>query len=57
MTTIEAVNATGILYAVREGATHVSVYPRWATLEEWYAMGTNSIWTRTLKTIVVKWTG
>ena len=27
MTTIEALNATGVVYAVRDGSAHVSVHP------------------------------
>ena len=34
-TTIEAINATGIVYAVQDGFTHVSVYPVGHTVEEW----------------------
>lgn len=52
MTTIEAVNATGVLYAVQDGAHHVSVYPIGATLAEWYAAGYTSKWTQALVDIV-----
>jgi len=56
MTTIEAVNATGILIAVQDGKRHVSVYPVGTTMEGWKNAGTGSIWTMTLKSIVIKWT-
>ena len=56
MTTIEAVNATGVLIAVQDRLTHVSVYPIGTTIEGWRNAGTRSIWTMTLKSIVVKWT-
>ena len=56
MTTIEVVNATGVLRAVRDGATHVSVYPVGTTIAGWRNAGTGSIWTVTLKSIVIKWT-
>ena len=32
VTTIEALNATGIVYAVQDGVSHVSVYPIGGTL-------------------------
>ena len=56
MTTIEAVNATGVLIAVQDRLTHVSVYPIGTTIEGWRNAGPGSIWTMTLKSIVVKWT-
>lgn len=55
MTTIETVNSTGVLCAVQDGATHVSIYPIGTTLAGWRAAGTDSIWTVTLKSVVVKW--
>ena len=57
MTTIEAINATGVLYAVKDKATHVSVYPVGGSMKDWINEGSNSIWTKTLKSIVVKWDG
>ena len=57
MTTIEALNATGIVYAVQDGPTHVSVRPVGATMDDWISEGTNSIWTQTVKSVVVKWGG
>ena len=57
MTTIEALNETGVVYAVRDGATHVSVRPVSATMEDWIMAGSNSTWTRAVKSVVVKWDG
>ena len=57
MTTIEALNATGIVYAVKDGATHVSVYPIGGTMKDWEAAGSSSIWTQAVKSVVVKWDG
>ena len=34
MTTIEALNATGVVWAIKDGATHVSVRPIGATMED-----------------------
>lgn len=48
MTTIEEVNSTGVLYAVVDGKSHVSVYPVGATLAQWQAAGIDSIWTKAL---------
>ena len=58
-TTIEAINATGIVYAVQDGLTHVSVYPVGHTVEEWQNAGPDSIWTHAVKSVVtkVKWDG
>ena len=57
VTTIDAINATGVLYAVRDGNFHVSVYPVGATIADWYFAGPDSIWTKTLESVVVKWDG
>ena len=57
MTTIEALNATGVVYAVQDGATHVSVRPVGATMEEWINAGSSSIWTQAVKSVVIKWDG
>lgn len=57
MTTIEAINSTGIVYAVIDGATHVSVYPIGGTMEDWVNAGSSSIWTKAVKSVVVKWDG
>lgn len=56
MTTIKKINSTGVLYAIQDKPTHVSVYPVGATVEDWYNSGRNSIWTHTLKSIVIKFT-
>ena len=41
MTTIEALNATGIVYAVYDGAGYVSVHPIGGTLEDWHNAGSS----------------
>ena len=48
-TTLNTINGTGVLYAIKDGRTHVSVYPVGATLEEWQKQGVNSIYTQTLQ--------
>ena len=55
MTTIEAINATGVLYAIQDGPRHVSVRPIGATVHEWILSGSGSIGTQVLKSLVVKW--
>ena len=57
MTTIEALNATGVVYAVQDGATHISVRPVGATMEDWINVGSSSIWTQAVKSVVIKWDG
>ncbi len=57
MTTIEQLNATGIVYAVQDGPTHVSVRPVGATMEDWINAGSGSIWTQAVKSVVIKWDG
>ncbi len=57
MTTISAINSTGVVYAVKDGATHVSVYPIGDTMEDWVYTGSGSIWTAAVKFVVVKWDG
>ena len=56
-TTIEALNATGVVYAVCDGGSHVSVYPIGGTLEDWHNAGSKSVWTTAVKSVVVKWDG
>ena len=56
-TTIEELNATGVVYAVQDGATHVSARPVGATMEDWINAGSDSIWTQAVKSVVVKWDG
>ena len=55
MTTIEELNATGIVYAVKDGPSHVSVFPVGATLEDWHNAGSSSLWTMAVKSVVTKW--
>ena len=59
MTTMEAVNATGILTARIDGKnpTHVAVCPTNATVKQWREAGVNSMWTQTLLKLIVKWEG
>ena len=57
MTTIEALNATGLVYAVRDGVTHVSVRPIGGTMDDWINAGSSSIWTRAVKSVVTRWNG
>ena len=57
MTTIQALNATGVVYAVPDGATHVSVYPIGGTMADWVNAGSGSIWTQAVKSVVIKWDG
>ncbi|MBQ7714537.1 MAG: RHS repeat-associated core domain-containing protein [Clostridia bacterium] len=55
VTTIEAINATQIVYAVRDGATHVSVKPVGSTMDEWINAGKESIWTQAVRFVIIKW--
>ena len=55
MTTIKAVNSTGVLYAVQDGVDHVTIYPIGGTAKEWHDAGPNSVWTKALKSVVVKY--
>ena len=57
MTTIEAINATGVVYAVKDGSNHVSVYPVGGTMSDWVEAGAGSVWTQAVKSVVVKWDG
>ena len=56
-TTIEQVNSTGVLLAVQDKPTHVTVYPIGGTVSEWRNLGSSSIWTITLMSVStkVKW--
>lgn len=56
-TTIEDLNSTGLVYAVRDGATHVSVRPIGGSVKDWIDAGSSSIWTQAVKSVVVKWDG
>ena len=53
VTTIEAVEATGILTTVQKG-THVSIVPTNGTVAEWMDQGQNSCWSFTLSLIVIQ---
>ena len=57
VTTIEALNATGVVIAIQDSLTHVTVKPVWATVQDWIDAGSNSQWTAAVKSVVVKWTG
>ena len=57
LTTIEQVNATGILTAFPTGGTHVTVIPTNGTVNQWMSQGQSSIWSQTLSLIVVEWDG
>ena len=57
MTTIEELNATGVVYAYQDSLTHVTVKPIGGTIAEWRNQGTSSVWTKTIKSLVVKWDG
>lgn len=54
-TTIDEINATGVVYAVKDGVNHVSVFPVGDTLEDWHNVGSSSVWTRAIKSVVIKW--
>ena len=53
-TTIEALNATGVVFAFKYGATHVSARPVGATMEDWIKAGPSSKWTQAIKSVVIK---
>ena len=38
-------------------ATHVSVRPAGAIMEDWINTGSSSVWTQAVKSVVVKWDG
>ena len=57
MTTIEAINTTGLVYAVIDGPIHVSVYPVGGTMSDWVSAGSSSTWTQAVKSVVIKWDG
>ena len=56
-TTIDEINATGVVYAVKDGVNHVSVFTVGGTLEDWHNVGSSSVWTQALKSVVIKWGG
>jgi hypothetical protein len=45
VTTVNAVNSTGVLFAKVDGPDHCSIYPIGGTMQEWALQGVNSIWT------------
>ena len=53
--TIELINGTGVLHAVKDGYTHISVYPLGGTIEDWRNQGVNSIWTQALLSVCTKY--
>lgn len=59
MTTIGALNATGMVLAVQDGATHVSVFPNPSvgSMEDWIAEGVDHPCTTAVKSVCVKWDG
>lgn len=57
MTTIEELNATGVVYAYQDSLTHITVKPIGGIIAEWRNQGTSSVWTKTMKSLVVKWDG
>ena len=54
MTTLEAINSTGRLIAVRDNQFHVSVYPVGYTLEDWHYGGNQHPCTILLKSICIR---
>ncbi len=54
---IEDLIATGLFRVEMDGVTHVTVYPRLITVNEWRILGTNSFETMTLKRLSRKWDG
>ena len=57
VTTIEELNATGKVFAIQDGPTHVSVFPIDGAMEDWVSIGSGSEWTRAVKSVVTKWDG
>lgn len=57
MTTIEAINSTGIVYAIQDGPSHVSVRPIGGSMDDWIEQGSSSKWTQAVKSVVIKWDG
>lgn len=57
VTTIEGVNATGVLLAMPTGGSHVTVIPTNGSVSQWMAQGQSSIWSQTLSAIVIEWNG
>ena len=57
VTTIEALNATGIVKAYQDHPGHVRVDPVFGTLADWHAGGSSHPCTIAVKSVVVKWDG
>lgn len=55
VTTIGALNATGVVYAVPDGISHVSVYPVGGTIASWHAAGPNSPWSLAVQSVCANW--
>ena len=49
--------ATGKVFAIQDGPTHVSVFPIDGAMEDWVSIGSGSEWTRAVKSVVTKWDG
>ena len=56
-TTIEELNATGLVYAVQDKPNHVGVWPVGGTMQDWIDAGPNSKWTQAVKSVVITWKG
>lgn len=50
-------NATGVVYAIKNGPTHVSVRPVGSNVQTWINVGLSSIWTSAVKSVVIKLDG
>ena len=57
VTTLESLNATGVVVAIQDSPTHVSVRPVGASVQVWIDAGPSSVWTLAVKTVVIKWDG
>ena len=57
VTTLEALNATGVVVAIQDSPTHVSVRPVGASVQAWIDAEPSSVWTLAVKTVVIKWDG
>lgn len=44
-------------YIVKDSADHVSVHPIGETLIDWVSAGSSSVWTKAVKSAVIKWDG
>lgn len=57
ITTIEQVNATGVLMAIPTGGSHVTIIPTNGSVSQWMEQGQSSTWSQTLSGIVIEWDG